>query len=127
MGLFTSEHHGALGCGMSDTLDDKPIDGLRSLPKLEVLDVFVVGRVQGRVRISREHPLVGELMWDSAGLYFLSPEEDERGGGMAAIRVLGLEDEQAFELVGRIVKVTGVFDASRGLEIEAIALVGQGL
>lgn len=94
---------------------------LRRLGPLHVLDVFVVGRISGRVRITREHPLVGELMRDAAGCYFLSPEEDERGEGMGSVSVIGLEDEAAFELVGRLVEVTGVFDASQGLVVEAIA------
>ena len=96
----------------------------RQLKPLNVLDVFVVGRITDRVRISKAHPLVGELMRDVAGRDFLSPEEDERGGGMAAILVLGLEDERAFELEGHTVEVTGVFDPSRGLLLDTIGRRG---
>lgn len=52
---------------MSNTVDDHPSEGLRRLTAGEVLGVFVVGRVVGRVRLSPEHPRVGELLYDTAG------------------------------------------------------------
>lgn len=93
----------------------------RQLGPLNVLDVFVVGRITGPVRVSPDHPLVGELMQDVTGRYFLSPEEDERGYGMGCVSVVGLEDERAFDLVDQTVEVTGVYDPARGFLIESIA------
>jgi len=110
---------------MSNATDDSSRGDLRRLGALEVLDVYAVGRVTDRVRITPEHPLLGELRYDAAGRYYLSPEEGERGWGMGAIRVLGFKAPQAFDLVGRLVQVTGVYEADRGLEVETIALAAQ--
>lgn len=98
----------------------RPSDELRELAPLRVLDVFVVGRVTEPVRISKRWPLVGELMRDREGDYFLSPEEDERGEGMGAISLPGLADEDAVEWVGQRVEASGVFDPRRGLIIETL-------
>lgn len=100
---------------------------MRELEPLEVLDVFVVGRVTGPVRISRDHPLRGELTVDVARAWFLSPEEDERGEGMGAVRVLGLPERTGFEFAGKIVQVAGIYEPGRGLTVEAIALPDEPL
>jgi hypothetical protein len=98
----------------------------RLLPPLEVLDVYVVGRIGERVRISEEAPLLGELMRDAAGSYFLSPQEDERGEGMAAVAVPGLDDPRGFGLVGRTVAASGIFDPARGLEVATLRAASRG-
>ena len=104
---------------MSDT-GREPAAEPRVLGALRVLDVFVIGRISEAVRISEEHPLIGELTRDVTGTHFLSPEEDERGEGMGSILLHGLRADEILDLIGRLVEVTGIFDPSRGLEVEAL-------
>jgi len=91
-----------------------------TLDALHLLDVFVVDRVTSPVRIGRRQPLVGELMRDRTGSLFLSPPPDERGGGMGSIRLHGLPERQALDLLDRQVAVTGLYEPARGLEVETI-------
>jgi hypothetical protein len=100
---------------------------LPELGLIDLLDVFVPGRIEGRVRITAREPLVCELMRDAAGRYFLAPEEDYRGGGMGSIPALNLGAEAKSRMIGRVVQVAGVFEDGRGVTVEAIALVGKPL
>ncbi len=95
---------------------------LRELRLIDQLDVFIPGCIQEPVKITKAEPLMGELIRDSAGLYFLAPEEDYRGGGMGSIRIHNLTGKARARFVGKIVKVTGVFEDGMGVSVEAIAL-----
>lgn len=99
--------------------------GLRELQLIDRLDVFIPGCIQEPVKITKAEPLMGELIQDSAGLYFLAPEEDYRGGGMGSIRIHDLPGKARARFVGKIVKVTGVFEDAKGVAVEAIALEGK--
>ncbi len=100
--------------------------GLRELKLIDMLDVFIPGSFQEPVKITRAEPLTGELIRDSAGLYFLAPEEDYRGGSpMGAVRIHNLTAKAKARFVGKIVKVTGVFEDGKGVSVEAIALEGK--
>lgn len=98
---------------------------LPELPLIDQLDVFIPGGIQGPVRITKVEPLIGELVQDSTGIYFLAPEEDYRGGGMGSIRIHNLPGRAKARFVGKIVKVTGVFEDGKGVSVEAIALQGK--
>jgi len=97
----------------------------RELRLIDLLDVFVPGHFQEPVRITRSEPLTGELIMDVTGRYFLAPEEDYRGGGMGSIRVHNLPGKAQARFVGKLVKVTGVFEDNKGLSVEAIVLDGR--
>ncbi|MEE8410597.1 MAG: hypothetical protein V3T05_13425 [Myxococcota bacterium] len=100
------------------------IDGAQTLPELQLIDmqdVFIPDAIRGKVQITRQQPLTGELVRDSAGFYFLAPEEDNRGGGMGSIRVHDLSAEARTKLIGKVVKVAGVYESGKGLRVEAIA------
>ena len=100
----------------------------KQLPELQLidqLDVFIPGCIQGPVKITKAEPLLGELVQDSAGLYFLAPEEDYRGGGMGSIRIQNLPGKAQARFVGEVVKVSGVFEDGKGVSVEAIALEGK--
>lgn len=55
-----------------------------------LLEVFFPGELKGRVRITEKQPLLGEIVRDARGRYFLVPEEDHRGAGMYWIPVHNL-------------------------------------
>jgi hypothetical protein len=95
---------------------------LPELQLIDLLDVFVPGRIQEPVKITRDQPLTGELIQDSTGLYFLAPEEDYRGGGMGSIRIRNLGGKAQARFVGKVVKVSGVFEDGKGVSVKAIAL-----
>ncbi|MBW2240348.1 MAG: hypothetical protein JRH01_00040 [Deltaproteobacteria bacterium] len=97
-------------------------ENLRELELIDIEDIFVSGGDAGRVRLTRRVPAVGELVRDSAGFYFLAPEEDFRGGGMGSIRLHSLGAEAKRRFVGRVVKVAGIFEDDKGLDVEAVAL-----
>ncbi len=97
----------------------------RELQLIDLLDVFVPGHFQEPVRITRSEPLTGELIMDVTGRYFLAPEEDYRGGGMGSIRVHNLPGKAQAGFVGKLVKVTGVFEDDKGLSVKAIVRDGR--
>lgn len=98
---------------------------LRTLTWLETGDIYLDGGVQGRVRISHADPVTGELVRDSAGLYFLTPEKDLRGPGMGAVRIRDLPADAMRRLVGRVVKVSGTYEQARGLQVDQIVERGK--
>ena len=98
---------------------------LRELRLIDIGDIFVSGGVKERVRITRAVPVTGELVRDSAGFYFLAPEEDFRGGGSGSVRLHELPVFAKRHLVGRVVKVAGVYEEAAGLLVEAIAAKDQ--
>lgn len=98
---------------------------LPELQLIDMLDVFIPRSIQGPVKITRDEPLKGELIQDSTGLYFLAPEEDYRGGGMGSIRIRNLGGKAQARFVGKVVKVSGVFEDGKGVSVEAIALEGK--
>ncbi len=110
---------------MTTTSSNDGAQGLRELKLIDMLDVFISGSFQEPVKITRAEPLTGELIRDSAGLYFLSPEEDYRGGGMGSIRIHNLTARAKARFVGKVVKVAGVFEDGKGVSVEAIALEGK--
>lgn len=55
----------------------------------------------------------------------MAPEKDYRDGGMGSIRIHNLTGEAQARFVGKIVKVTGVFEDAKGVAVEAIALEGK--
>jgi len=112
--------------GTTSAEGDSPYHPTRVLTAIEVLDAFVEGRVTERVRISHDQPLTGEVGHESTGRTFLSPEEDERGEGMGAVRVYGLTEDRALELSGRLVRVAGLYDPSHGLTLESVVVVDPG-
>ncbi len=99
---------------------------LRELKLIELLDVFFPGAIQGRVKITKSTPLMGELTRDPWNNTFLAPEEDYRGGSpMGSIRIYNLPGKAFPRFFGKIVKVAGVYEESKGLSVEAIALEGK--
>ena len=99
---------------------------LRDLPLYDTTDIFVAGGIKGRVRITRTAPVTGELIRDSASFYFLTPEEDLRGGGSrGAVRLHELPALAKRYLVGQLVKVAGIYEEAAGLQVEAIAAEEQ--
>ena len=96
--------------------------GLWQLDLIDMDDVFIAGAIKGPVRIAESEPLLGELIRDSCGTYFLAPEEDYRGGGMGSIRIHDLSAQARARFVSRQVKVAGVFEDGKGVRVEAIAL-----
>lgn len=91
----------------------EPIGGI------ETMEVFVMGSQLKRVRILPENPIVGELGSDSAGVKFLAPEKDYRGGGMGSIKVLG-RTGIVDPYIGKIVRISGFYDRNLGLFAEKI-------
>ncbi len=94
----------------------------RVLEKLEVDDLYRTDLKHHRVRVSREHPILGELIIDSSGAFFLTPEEDFRGGNAAAIPIAALTGDQVTRFLGRLVKIAGTYEEEVGLTVEWIAL-----
>ena len=110
-----------------DTKGHRP-DSQETRERLQLIDllyVFIPGSFQEPVRITRAEPLMGELLRDSAGLYFLAPEKDYRGGGMGSVRIHNVPAKAQARFIGKIVKVTGVFEDGKGVCVEAIALEGK--
>lgn len=95
---------------------------IRELKLIDIMDVFVPDRIQGKVRITKSEPVIGELLCDSAGFWFLTPEEDYRGGIFGAIRVHNLPSEAMHRYRNKLVKVAGIFEGGEGLTVEAIVL-----
>ena len=98
---------------------------LRELKPREELDVFTIGAIQGHVKITKSAPVTGVLLKDPWNNIFLAPEEDYRGGGMGSIRIHNLPGKAFPRFFSKIVKVTGVYEESKGLSVEAIALEGK--
>lgn len=88
------------------------------LGPFDTLDLFLVNKEYDRVRLTQEHPIVGEIMIDSTNRYFLSPEEDYRCGDTEAISVAGpISRIRKFQ---GIVNISGVYDREAGLLVEHI-------
>jgi hypothetical protein len=99
--------------------------GYRVLGKYEASGLFMREKKHGRVRITREHPIVGVLGRDRIGIDFLTPEEEGRGSGMGLIRVLGFSSEHGVPPYGCVVKIAGTYEDGVGLTVEAIASEGE--
>lgn len=95
---------------------------LPELRLIDILDVFVPGAIKGKVRATKTEPIVGELIRDATGRWFLAPEEDYRGAGMHSIRLHDLPPHSKRHYVNKVVKVAGVFEDNYGLTVEAIVL-----
>ncbi|MBW1970993.1 MAG: hypothetical protein JRI82_16140, partial [Deltaproteobacteria bacterium] len=67
------------------------------------------------VQITEENPIVGEVGWDKIGLGFLTPEEDERGGGMRSIQLVGKFFRSGGGETGDLTKVSGFYEKRVGL------------
>ena len=94
----------------------------RVLEEIEVDDLYRTNIKHHRVRVSREHPILGELIIDSSGAYFLTPEEDYRGGDTAAIPIAVPSKGPVTRFLGRLVRIAGTYEEGVGLTVEWIAL-----
>lgn len=104
------------------------IGGGGDLPTLSLgnmLDVFIPGELRGSVGITEREPLVGELLRDATGRFFLAPQRDDRGGGMHSIPIHDLSAAAAARLLDKVVKLTGVFEDGKGVTVDTIALVDE--
>ena len=97
-------------------------DDFRVLEESEVDDLYRTDLKRHRVRVSREHPILGELIMDSGGAFFLTPEEDYRGGGMAAIPIAVPSKGAVTRFLGRLVRIAGTYEEGVGLTVEWISL-----
>ncbi len=68
-----------------------------------------------RVQITEENSIVGEVGWDKSGVGFLTPEEDERGGGMRSITLVGKYFRSGKGKSGDLTKVSGFYEKGVGL------------
>ncbi len=93
----------------------------RVLGRYEAYRLFMRAEKHGRVRITREHPIVGVLGRGRLGIDFLTPEEDGRGGGMGLIQVHGLSHDGEIPPYGMVVKIAGTYEDGVGITVEAIA------
>jgi hypothetical protein len=101
--------------------DDDGGNAPRTLGPLEVDDLFVSGRQFGRVRISDSCPIVGELVRDASGGWYLAPEEDMQGGDTAAIRLHGVAELDRSPPGQGLVKVSGIYEDGIGITVARIA------
>ena len=100
-------------------------DPSRFIPVLEELSISLDGydcyglyhdnHKYYRVQITEENPIVGEVGWDKIGLGFLTPEEDERGGGMRSIQLVGKFFRSGGGETGDLTKVSGFYEKGVGL------------
>jgi len=100
-------------------------DSARFVPVLEELSISLDGydcyglyhdnHKYYRVQVTEENPIVGEVGWDKSGLGFLTPEEDERGGGMRSIQLVGKFFRSGGGVTGDLTKVSGFYEKGVGL------------
>jgi hypothetical protein len=97
-----------------------PDDHLPVFGRYKAHNLFRADWGFGRVRISGEHPITGELVY-SQGTYYLVPDEDSRSGDMTALRLrdpLSLLPDCPH--VGRQVDITGIYDDREGITVESL-------
>ncbi len=86
-----------------------PLDALEPLCETAHVD---------RARLSADAPICGEIVLDSMGTPFLAPEEDDRGGGMGVLRLIGWSHDASGHRHGEAVRITGFYKAGVGLVVE---------
>ena len=94
------------------------------LGALDTLEIYFADSPLKRARILVENPVTGEIIEDGRGGRFLTPEEDDRGGGMGAIRILG-HSMVVYPGLGKVVEVSGVYDREIGLLAEEVRPVSN--
>lgn len=97
---------------------------LPELSAIDTLDVFILDRLGGPLRITEANPVLGELVGDASGRWFLAPEPDYRGGDMGAVRLHNLTGEAKAKLRGQLVSVTGIYTNRHGIDVEAVERAG---
>ncbi len=89
------------------------------LGALDTMEIYHAESSLERARIVSEHPVTGEILEDGRGGRFLTPEEDDRGGGMGAVKILG-HSMVVYPGLGKVVEVSGVYDREIGLLAEEV-------
>jgi len=100
-------------------------DPSRFLPILEELslpldgydcyELYHMDHKYYRVQITEKDPIVGEVGWDRIGLGFLTPEKDERGGGMRSIPLVGNFFRSGKGKTGQLTRVSGFYEKGVGI------------
>jgi len=88
------------------------------LGALDALEPFCAEPRVERARLTAGSQVTGQLVVDAMGTPFLTPEEDDRGGGMGAIRLVAWSHDASGHRRGDAVKVTGYFKADLGLLVD---------
>jgi len=90
------------------------------LGALDSLEPFCAEPRIERARLTAASQVTGQLVVDSMGTPFLAPEEDHRGGGMGAVRLVAWSHDESSQRRGDVVKVTGFYKAGLGLLVDEI-------
>lgn len=87
----------------------------KSLGEYESYELFFDNSKLYRVHITEQYPIVGEVGWDRRGLGFLAPEEDDRGGGMRSIPLVGKFFRSFKGGKGELTRVSGFYEKGVGI------------
>jgi len=86
-----------------------------SLDKYNCYALYHNNHKYGRVQITDEAPIVGEVFWDTRGLGYLTAEKDYRGGGMRSIPLVGHFFRSDKGMTGDLTRVSGFYENGIGI------------